>query len=350
MIDFDDIKARHRIEDVLGRRGLVIRRASGGFTTKCPFHDGNNKASLFVHAEKQYAKCWTRCGYIGSVIDVVMLLDGASDALAAAEILEGRPLTEAELNKPRVSKAPVSVRLEESVCRRLPKMFRAEELKEAPLHYFEVIAKARGLQWTSIKQAHDAGHVRFCQPQWEFEDRKTGERRLGDKFNCYAVLDVENPLNVQFRRLDANAEGKALPFWWRNGKPVKVMGWLGNQGNWPVGIDSALHHPQATILKVEGTGDFLAGWDIRNLAHDVIPVGIFGAGNRINERALPFYERRNVIIIQQHDAAGKLAAQAWSDQLQPVARTVRIWTPSREGDDLGDYLSSGGDVSAIFKS
>jgi len=68
MIDFDEIKARHPIQDYLARRGFEAKRASGGYTARCPLHDGDNKASLFIHGAKQYAKCWTRCGYIGSVI------------------------------------------------------------------------------------------------------------------------------------------------------------------------------------------------------------------------------------------------------------------------------------------
>jgi len=117
MIDFDDIKARHRIEDFLARRGIEVKRAAGGFTCKCPFHDGDNKASLFIHGAKQYAKCWTRCGYIGSVLDVVMALDGAENAIAAAEILEGRPLTEEEKSRPKVQRT-VHLRFEDTMTRR----------------------------------------------------------------------------------------------------------------------------------------------------------------------------------------------------------------------------------------
>jgi len=73
-----------------------------------------------------------------------------------------------------------------------------------PQHYFEVIAKARGLHWTSIKMAHDAGCLRFCREYWEND---AGWR--SDDFDCYAVMDIENPCNVQFRRLDAGRRGQS---------------------------------------------------------------------------------------------------------------------------------------------
>jgi len=335
MIDFDDIKSRHRIEDFLASRNIEVKRASGGFTCKCPFHDGDNKASLFIHGSKQYAKCWTRCEYIGSIIDVVMALDGV-DKFRACEILEGKPLTELEqANRPRPQKQQ-KLCFERRECRELPRMFRAEQLKEPPQHYFELIGRARSLHYNAIELAHNAGCLRFCQARW---------RDDGEAFNCYAILDVDNPLNVQFRRLDTDANGKALCFW----RDAKVMGWKGNTGSWPVGIDVALLNPASTILLVEGTGDFLAAWDIRSQGYDVVPVAMFGASNSIHPRALPFFERRQVVIVQQHDLACQLAAERWTSQLAGVHANVRTWIVPEEGADLNDYVSSGGDANLIFR-
>lgn len=330
MIDFDAIKSRHRIEDVLNRRGHVLHKVSGGFATRCPVHDGKKPKSLFIHSSKQWCKCWTQCGYIGSVLDLVMALDGAADVVAAVEILEGRPLNEEERSRPRPQARIERLRLTpERECKALPKFFKGEK------RHFEIIAQARGLHWETIRLAHDAGHVRFCQVGW----------REGQLFNCYAVLDVGNPVNVQFRRMDADAKtGKALTFWDDN----KVMGWKGNRASWPVGIDSAIKNPAATILLVEGTGDFLAAWYLRDLGCDVIPVAVFGASNSIAREALPFFERREVIIVQQHDAACAAAAARWEEQLRAVPATVRAWVVPEEGADLNDHIAAGGDISRII--
>ena len=342
MIDFDAIKDRHRIEDVLVQRyNVVLKRASGGYLVKCPIHSEQNGASFSVNDKKQLWRCHGKCQAGGSVLDLVMAMDGAENALAAAEILEGRALTDEEKTRPKPQRLAklqfLDERAEARAAMPLPRMFRAEQLKEQPQHYFETIAKARGLHWTSIKMAHDAGYVRFCQAQW---------REDGERFNCYAILDAENPVNVQFRRMDLDANGKAKCFW----GDTKVMGWKGNQGNWPVGIDVALANPQSTILLVEGTGDFLAGWDIRALGHDVIPVGMFGASNAINLHTLPFFERREVIIVQQHDAACEIATERWTQQLATAHARVRTWLVPDEGADLNDYVSAGGDVNLIIES
>lgn len=321
MIDFDAIKARHRIEDVLTRRGHVMHKVSGGFATRCPVHDGKKPKSLFIHASKQWCKCWTECGYIGSVIDLVMALDGAASAVEAVEILEGRPLTEAEKARPKAQRITRLQLTPERECKELPKFFKGQQ------RHFEIIARARSLPWQTIQMAHDAGHVRFCQAGW----------RPGQNLNCYAVLDVENPVNVQFRRMDTNEQtGKALPFW----EDAKVMGWKGNNGSWPVGIDSALKNPASTILMVEGTGDYLAAWYVRDMGFDVIPVAIFGASNSIARQALPFFERRKVIIIQQHDAACEMAAARWTEHLTQAGARVRTWRVPVEGEDLNDHISA----------
>jgi hypothetical protein len=350
MIDFAAIKARHSIESVLERRyNLVLRRAAGGWLIKCPIHGEQKGTSFGVNERKQLWRCYGKCQSGGSVLDLVMAMEGAANALAAAEILEGRPLTEEEKSQPRPQRlARLQFRDERAEALAempLPKMFRAERLREAPQHYFEIIAKARGLHWRSIQMAHDAGCLRFCQAQWKFEDRHTGETRLGTKFNTYAILDAEHSVNVQFRRMDVGADGKALCFW----RDTKVMGWYGNRGDWPVGVDVAIANPQSTILLVEGTGDFLAGWDIRGLGYDVIPVGIFGASNKIFPHALPFFERRKVIIAQQHDVACQVAAERWTQQLTAHNAQVRTWLVPSEGADLNDYISEGGDAEAILK-
>jgi len=340
MIDFAAIKDRHKIEDVLVQRyGVDLRRASGGFQVKCPIHSEQKGASFCVNERKQLWRCHGKCQSGGSVIDLIMAMDGAANALAAAEILEGRQLTDEERTRPRPERLAklqfINERLERREMMPLPRMYRAEKLQNAPKHYFELIAKARGLHWVSIQMAHDAGCLRFCQAQW---------RKDGEKFACYAVLDVENPCNVQFRRLDADENGKALCFW----GDTKVMGWQGNQGNWPVGIDAALAYPSATLLLVEGTGDFLAGWDIRCQGHDVIPVGMFGASNAIAIQALPFFERREVIIIQQHDAAGQQSSARWKEQLEKVPARVRVWQVPQEGADLNDFVAAENDVTQIL--
>jgi len=116
-----------------------------------------------------------------------------------------------------------------------------------------------------------------------------------------------------------------------------------------VGIDVAIQERDATIMLIEGTGDFLAGWDIRGLGYQVAPVGIWGANNSIAVRGLAiFFERREVVIVQQHDAAAAIAAERWRQQLQTVHARQRVWVVPAEGEDLNNYVTAGEDVAAIF--
>jgi hypothetical protein len=335
MIDFTAIKARHRIEDVLARRsGIELRRASGGYQAKCPIHGEQKGHSFTINEKKQTWRCFGKCQTGGSVIDLIIALDGAADARAAAEILEGRALTTEEKTRPRIKPTrttPLHLtdeRTQRRLLTPLPTMLRADQLKHSPRHYFDLIATARQLHWVAIQMAHDAGTLRFCNAQWHAD---------GEKFPCYAILDIENPINVQFRRLDPDETGRAKCFW----ADTKVMGWKGNQGNWPVGIDNALRHPKSTLLLVEGTGDFLAAWDIRNQGIDIIPIGIFGASNSISPAALPFFERRKVLIIEQHDPAAAQATARWQQQLTAAQATVTTWQVPEPGADLNDHITAG---------
>jgi hypothetical protein len=77
-------------------------------------------------------------------------------------------------------------------------------------------------------------------------------------------------------------------------------------------------------------------------------VAMFGASNSIARQTLPFFERRSVIIAQQHDASCEAAAARWTAQLTAAAaKSIRTWIALQEGTDLNDFIAAGGDVSVI---
>lgn len=315
MIDFKEIKEHHRIESVLAKRGVDLRRAAGGFVCCCPLHD-EKTPSFNINVQKQLWHCFG-CDKGGDVFDLVMALDGAATAKDAAEILEGRPLTEEELSKPAARTEPRPAISEARIVpAELPTMYKGQE------RHWRIVADLRKLYWTSMQAAAEAGCLRFC---------------VAYGVPAYAILDTCNPCNVQIRRMDGG-------LWFERSK---VMGFKGNWAEWPVGLHAALKHPAATILLVEGTGDFLAGWDIRNQGLDVVPVAMFGARNKIHAGALPLFHGRNVLICQQHDAAGAAAAACWQGQLTQAQARVKVWCVPQEGQDLNDFVSAGGDIETI---
>ena len=184
---------------------------------------------------------------------------------------------------------------------------------------FAQVARVRKLPTAAgPAMAADYGTLRFCtvydEPAW-------------------AVLDVENPCNVQVRRMDGR-------LWF--GK-TKVMGITGNWAAWPVGLSVALRMPRSEIWLVEGTGDFIAAWSCAVEGWgNFVPVAMFGTSNDVHQGALPLFCGRSVVIVQQHDSSGAGAAVRWEEQLRAAGATVRVCLVPGENDDLNDWVSAGG--------
>ena len=325
MIDWEDIKRRHKIEDVMQKRGFKLRRSGTGLLCKCPLHDEQKGESFSIDVKKQLWKCFGRCMCGGDVIKLVMELD-CVDATTAAEILEGRVLR-ADPNEarqaPRKEKRPApEERVEVTQMRELPALPR---LYKGERRHWESLATLRGLEWPAVEMAVRCGVVRFClayqQPAW-------------------AVLDVSNPCNVQVRRMDGE-------LWFGR---AKVMGMKNNWAKWPVGLSVLqMVHPPEVIL-VEGTGDFLAAYDaVANFHTGGVPIAMFGAANPIHEGALALLEGMNVRIIQQHDEAGAHASAHWAEQLIEAGARVRVVRVPTPGEDLNDHIKAGRDVEELFR-
>lgn len=321
MIEWDDIKARHPIEDELAKRGFQLRRASGGWQMKCPLHNEQKGMSFCVDDKKQLWKCFGKCQCGGDVIKLVMELDEC-DATTACEILEGRKLRD-DANYQHVPRKPRHVPVKEVTQVRelpnIPKLYRGER------RHWEAVAKLRKLPHAGgVEMAVRHGVLRFClaydQPAW-------------------AVLDVGNPCNVQVRRMDGE-------LWFDR---AKVMGVKHNWAKWPVGLEVALQNAQAEIVLVEGTGDFIAAYHACADGHTGgIPLAMFGASNPIHEGALTLLEGRKVRIIEQHDEAGAKATELWAGQLREAGCEVLTRLVPVGGEDLNDHLSAGREMGEIF--
>lgn len=322
MIDWDDIKARHPIEDVLMARGVKIRRSGGGFLAKCPLHQEQKGESFSVDVGKQLWKCFGKCQFGGDVIKLVAEWDEV-DAMTAAEILEGRCLRD-DANARHVprQRREAPVREVATVLRELPeipKMYRGER------RHWEALAKLRKLpHHGGVELGVRAGVLRFClayeQPSW-------------------AVLDAANPCNVQVRRMDGQ-------MWFGR---AKVMGIRHNWAKWPVGLEVALQQPHDEVLLVEGTGDFVAAWHaVAEGLTGGVPVAMFGASNPIHDGALTLLEGRRVRIIEQRDEAGARASEAWAEQLRAARCDVCVRQVPTSGEDLNDHFAAARDAAPLF--
>lgn len=321
MIDYADIKARHRIEDVLTRSGVKLRKTAAGFACKCPLHGEVEGESFQINTRKQLAHCFGKCQAGWDVIKLVMDLESV-DAIGACELLENKPLRDGQ----KVERAP------REVPEPPPRVQQPRELPAIPklwkgeARHWQQVADLRRLPYADgVRMAVENGVLRFC---------------VAYDTPAWAVLDVGNPCNVQVRRLDGQ-------LWFER---AKVMGIKGNWAAWPVGLSVALRHPRTEVLLVEGTGDFIAAWHcVASCATGGIPVAMFGAGQSIHEAALALLTARRVRIIEQHDEAGAKAAQRWAAQLAQVGCDVQVHRVPGEGADLNDYITAGGDVAAMME-
>ena len=92
-VDVDQLRARHRIEDVVAASGVDLRPAGRSLMGCCPFHD-DHTASLSVGGVRDRFHCFG-CGASGDVIDYVIRLHGLTfrDAVAHLDTQHRSPVS-----------------------------------------------------------------------------------------------------------------------------------------------------------------------------------------------------------------------------------------------------------------
>jgi hypothetical protein len=158
---------------------------------------------------------------------------------------------------------------------------------------------------------------------------------------CWALTDPSRWL-CQLRPLD----GK--PFVKQDGGTFKARTCKGSWGAWPLGCIEAKKF--VSVAFVEGGGDFLAAFHfiaLENAGAGCAPVGMLGAGHRIPDAALPYFDRKRVRIFAHVDAPnprgerpGWEAAAKWEAQLTEAGAKVTTFDLSgltqSDGSPVGD--------------
>jgi len=158
---------------------------------------------------------------------------------------------------------------------------------------------------------------------------------------CWALTDPSRWL-CQLRPLD----GK--PFVKQDGGKFKARTCKGSWGAWPLGCIEAKRF--ASVAFVEGGGDFLAAFHFIHLedaGSTCAPVGMLGAGHRIPDAALTYFQRKRVRIFAHVDEPnprgerpGWEAAARWEAQLTEAGARVTTFDLSgltqSDGSPVGD--------------
>jgi DNA primase len=96
-VDFNEIKARVKIIDVLAKRGIALRYNGEWGSAPCPLpsHKPNDKSRTFqVNVPQNFFKCWSascneKAGKKGGdVINLVAMLDNCTEYQAAQKLSE----------------------------------------------------------------------------------------------------------------------------------------------------------------------------------------------------------------------------------------------------------------------
>lgn len=95
-MDFDEIKSRLSMKEVLSRYGInYLKKSGNSLYGPCPIHHGDNPTAFRVSLDKNLWHCFTHCGG-GSVIDFIMQMEGLNEheaAKKAEEWIEGSSIS-----------------------------------------------------------------------------------------------------------------------------------------------------------------------------------------------------------------------------------------------------------------
>lgn len=320
MRDLEDIKMEvlDRVDAVRCAEwcnvGGMKRVKEGHFTAPCPFHS-EKSASFNIGGGASFRgrfKCFG-CGWTGDVIAFWMEVRHCDFKQAVEELAReaGVSLGDGMAPGPRkerpVARQPERRLDEESVRPELPPLRHLREEEAA------MIALHRGLDAEAVWVAGRVfGRVAVPVDGWPLYRRANGkwmprcevhgkggcflERAncvRAEAFPSWCAIDGTRRV-AEFRRMD-NAlypvrEGAGIKSWSTRGK------------SWPIG--ASMMGNRCGVLLVEGGPDMLAGYHFlrrHGMLERVAVVCMLGAGNRMHEEALPYFEGKRVRIMVDAD-------------------------------------------------
>ncbi len=366
--DIRQLKAAHRIEDVIAGCGIALVKNGTRLKARCPFPDHQDKTpSFFVFPRTQTFQCFGRCGRGGDVLDFIQEWHGCSFREAVAR-LSGGPLLSSSngstgLLKSRGARVPVRHHLlvdleQEESQRASPGEFASvltlasEIYHRTLLRHPEVLsyAQERGIAPASVKSmqlgyadgralpAYLAAHAELREAARaaglvsdQGREQLAGrlifpEKRSGD--TCYLIGRIVPPHRSRYKYL-----GLSLA------KPL-------------LGYGDALAQILAAgvqyrgILVLEGAVDRVIALQWGLPVYVVSLVAAWASTGQVRE-LLDLLERRGgatILLGLDNDDPGRTAALGLLSELRAIGvPTTVVPYPSAGGKDLGDLgLFSGG--------
>ncbi len=296
-INFDAIRASHRIEDVCASRGIELRKAGKSLDAPCLLHQEKRGRAFTVFPDKQRWRCYGKCDKGGDVIDLVAALDGITVAEAAEKLGNGTNwFHPAPARRHKAVTQPPAL-LPEHQLERM--RLAAHRLANSPT-LCERIAAARGWKPETVRHlallgdiGHEPGEVLFY--------FRTG---------------------LKARTRERKGEWKLIE---RRPKPEKDVYGSAGRECWR---QSLLHPGISRVIFAEGEPDAISLIDA-GLESDGKTLVVALASASTLPDPEPF-RGRECVICGDNDEAGQKSTAKLVALLAPVARSVRVATLTME--------------------
>ena len=323
MIDIQDVKGRHRLEDVIEGEGIPLRKEGANLVARCPFHSSDDTPSFTIYPRTQTYFCFA-CQAWGDAIDFVKRLRnlGFKDAVA---YLEGHPAVSP--NTPPLPTLPPPPAITADHLEVLDKVVTHYQLglEQHPQALRYVMG--RGLTFESIK-ADRIGYSGLAGLGWTL---RPAERLLARELGLLNDRGNER----MWKRL-------TFPVF-RQGRPVWLIGralddrqpkYLGLPVPKPLmGEDSLERSDEAWV--VEGVLDLLL---LRQMARELgraIPAVALLGTHHTRQVALALKDKARVYLCLDADEAGRRAMDGMAAELGERAAKVEVPSGAK---DIGDLL------------
>lgn len=345
----DQIKARLRLEDIIGRT-VELKRHGNYLTGFCPFHQNTNTPAFVVWPGSQTWRCFGACGEGGDIFSFVMKRDNLSfeealEALAReAGIQQGGrgARVQGRIFQNRSPAPPPPCTPTRFAVDRQPRQAGWQSSLFSLCDQFaaNLFAKAgeRARCWLNQRGLADATLKRFG-VGFNPASQQYGPHYIYSGITIPHYHRAEQTLWGVKIRLSQEGQSTWLQHWQRSnpGKPLpkklpKYVSVKGTQQSLFNGDDL----PADTVLICEGEFDVMLAWqDIRDLA---TPVSLGSATSRLSYQWIRYtLPTRRFLLALDADKAGHQSRRIW----QGIVNERSLDVPLPSGQDLTDYYQSG---------
>ena len=296
--ELHELIARVDLPRLVERYSPLVRRTGSTWLYRCPSPDHDDRSPSFtvtIHRSREFARCWSRCGWSGDALDLVEWMErlDTSDAI--------RWLRDYLGDCPR----PVTPRIPERPRRDAPDLSTMET--RTPPEHVASVSLDRYLDRRGVPESERPSIVQ--------------------RFSLSTVLDSRGEIRIRHPYLVPDATGGARVGWWQDralgASPIR---WLSPPGTTsiPYNLPALESSEIRAVVVCEGPGDTITATRALGDDPEVVAIGLPGASSwkQIYEGLV---RGLHVLIATDPDEAGERLAERITSTV-PSARRVELET------------------------